>query len=510
MGIKLIYTPFKNPCSLSVFNEVTAHVPDNKHMATCGRQRFRYCSRLLESSFSKERPSAEYPDLAGGQAVKRGVTEDSSFEIGSLIQGFEHHVSALLKTIKRLKRDAVVSPQLLNSEYPQLLKEFRGLNDELDTLKSSGHIPTEVSLKVLKDLAVFLQMMELNIEMRLQGCEEQLKLAPGYDQDDISRPRKTVLFTYMEMFDEFSKSKTQLFDQLAKSEIDEEELQSKINSFRSEFEDLKGEFRGFIEQNTPLSRVFKEGFENIQTELTDLIGLRNSSLSDSIQHGASKKKPHQKGRFTLKLKTKKGTEQELQSKQLKELKNRLLDVLIVAAESNAFAKVQSFQKWREAAESISVDAFIQLSATEFANSPTKKRVKRLLKEVAHTISSKVNSLILLATAICSNGDDPDDEILELYSNLEQLLADDYNQVKSKLSQSLAELKRLRGLIKTKEDVSKFKLPIRIQKSLLKKVTSYIERVEWSKFSKAEDLKGIEREALGYLDDLHRMTQANGG
>ncbi|GEQ68357.1 hypothetical protein JCM33374_g2025 [Metschnikowia sp. JCM 33374] len=490
------------PLSISIALSVAAAVavigslgPENLSPQKPPRMPEHEDSEDISPSFeSSQTPSPPSPfQMAPHYKLKRGFNDDEanvSTPGKSPTQVFEDSVDDLFQRMKHFKMEATESPDKLTTEYPQLSEQFYKLFSDFAWFKESSYTPSEHFCLKFEELGSIFEMIELNTEMRQQGCQKQLSLEYG------SLYRQTWLMHAMEKFDTFVEYKEKCYAENIDPILHKEAFAQTVDSVVSRFDTLKADLSDFMAANSPLSRLFQENVKELQDEITILVNLKE---------GPSNNEPTQKNFFGLCWKNANGKHDRV----LGQMEHKLAAALTINYQKEFPGDIQKLENWRDALSAASKEVSLQLLMSDFPQSRSRTKVESLLEKCRAKLTSNINSVLLLAIALSSEGGEPGTESLSLFKHLTDVLHHDYENIESKLLQSVKELTKLSAYFDpiTEFERKKFQSPIRIQKALLEGVSQYMDQVEWANLFHAEDLKMIEREAYSILGDLE--TKLNG-
>ncbi|GEQ68355.1 hypothetical protein JCM33374_g2023 [Metschnikowia sp. JCM 33374] len=452
------------------------------------RSHLKFFSRPLLTKKSGLSPLANFKRH---HKVKRELGDAQTTEATEKIPNFqtlEHQVLDLFAKMKLFKMQVADDPTILNTQYPQLSEDFFRLDSQLRHLETSQYSLPDEFCHTFDDLGSLFEMMELNIEMRSQGCQHQLGLEPGEE------PRQTRLVRAMEKFDNFVESKAKCYDEHLRPRNKYGLFRFMVDSVVSRFEILKEELGGFTCQNTPLSRLFDESMNEVQEELSNLSFLKDASSSPSPSRslGAVGDKKIDKTHDRI----------------LGQMESKLTAALLIDHQQEFPGDFKKLESWRDRLSSASTEVFLQLLMVDFPESPSRKEVENLLQMCRKKLSRNINSVLLLAISMASDGGEPDSESLQLFGGLKRVLHHDYENVEAKLEHVSRQITEISENFEKASQYQRtsFSKSIHIYKELLGWTSGYLDAVEWANMFHADDLKAIQRDGQKRLKVLENNLE----
>ncbi|KAM9905669.1 hypothetical protein OXX79_002013 [Metschnikowia pulcherrima] len=445
---------------------------------------------------SKNVPNSQYDEksetdrMHSWHAVSRIQKRSSEGNKYIETKFIKEDILQLYQRMKSFKIDVIRAPEKLSSEYPALKFEYSKINTTLReiTIKSLGRQICDA----WEDVTTLFDMMEMNIVMRKHGCEAQLSIVAMPNDDGIHIREITKLKAFVEKFGLFKSLFPDCFDGNGLPRVQHPKCEDKIDHMKLKFETLQGESLDFMSHSSPITRIIKEQFADIESSIVKSF---NPAGSSEPNPGVSF---YVKGIVSEDIsRDSKSLEEVAQEKFYTELRVRLLKAdkhfsrkLLHGNASKYLGRISNPQE-------VFDEVFYELSVSKFPVSTEKREIERLLDTLTRSWSRKINSSLIVAMAICTDTMYELEKSIVIFSSLKRVIDCDIKYTQRKLNQVIMHLRDIQRKASSSE-IDAFKQQIRIQSLVLSRISCYIRSSEWSMLPQAQSVLGMKSEASQLL------------
>ena len=399
----------------------------------------------------------------------------------------------LYERMKSFKIDVIRAPEKLSSEYPALKSEYSKINTTLQeiTIKSLGRQICDT----WEDVTTLFDMMEMNIVMRKHGCEAQLSIVAVPNDEGNHIREITKLKAFVEKFGLFKSLFPDCFDGNGLPRVQHPKCEDKIDYMKLKFETLQSESLEFMSHSSPITRIIEEQFADIELSIVKSF---NPAGSSEPNPGVSF---YVKGIVSEDIsRDLKSLEEVAQEKFYTELRIRLLKAdkhflrrLLHGNASKYLGRISNPQE-------VFDEVFYELLVSKFPVSTGKREIERLLNTLTRLWSRKINSLLIVAMAICTDTMYELERSIVIFSSLKRVIDCDIKYTQRKLNQVIMDLRDIQSKASSLE-IDVLRQQIRIQSLVLSTINCYIRSLEWSILPEAQSVLGMKLEASQLLKSM---------